>query len=73
MKVLSLGVIGHFLVNMAATTAFLVVSHHNYPGGIALAKLHEEVSNEAGMSAQKTNTCCLQNGEVSDVCNVFLY
>ncbi|XP_033647200.1 dol-P-Man:Man(7)GlcNAc(2)-PP-Dol alpha-1,6-mannosyltransferase-like [Asterias rubens] len=43
MKILALGVIGHFLINMAATTIFLVVSHHNYPGGVALRKLHDEV------------------------------
>ena len=49
MKVLALGVVGHFLINMAATTVFLVVSHHNYPGGVALSKLHEEVPEETGM------------------------
>ncbi|XP_022081245.1 dol-P-Man:Man(7)GlcNAc(2)-PP-Dol alpha-1,6-mannosyltransferase-like [Acanthaster planci] len=43
MKLLAVGVIGHFLVNMAATLAFLVVSHHNYPGGVALTKLHDAV------------------------------
>lgn len=40
-KLLSLGVFGLLIVNAVATCLFLDVSHLNYPGGNAMAVLHE--------------------------------
>ena len=31
----------HLVVNLAATAVFLYISHHNYPGGEAMAALHK--------------------------------
>ena len=31
----------HLVVNIAATAGFLYISHHNYPGGEAMAALHQ--------------------------------
>ncbi|XP_072026518.1 LOW QUALITY PROTEIN: dol-P-Man:Man(7)GlcNAc(2)-PP-Dol alpha-1,6-mannosyltransferase-like [Amphiura filiformis] len=41
MKLLAIGAVGHFLVNLATTTIFTGVSYYNYPGGEALYKMHQ--------------------------------
>ncbi|PIK53683.1 putative dol-P-Man:Man(7)GlcNAc(2)-PP-Dol alpha-1,6-mannosyltransferase [Apostichopus japonicus] len=43
-KILSLGAIAHFVANVFITSAFLLVSFHNYPGGNALQNIHQLIS-----------------------------
>ena len=41
-----LSIAGGFLCNCLATGGLLYVSHHNYPGGTALYKLHQMPGNQ---------------------------
>nr|XP_054749982.1 dol-P-Man:Man(7)GlcNAc(2)-PP-Dol alpha-1,6-mannosyltransferase-like [Lytechinus pictus] len=43
MKILALGVLGHFAVNIIATALMLGVSHYNYPGGDVMHQIHQLV------------------------------
>ena len=48
MKLLAVGVLGHFAVNIVATASMLGVSHYNYPGGDAMHQIHQLVPPNAG-------------------------
>lgn len=38
----------HIVLNVSATVFILSISYHNYPGGYAMAKLHELEAGEQG-------------------------
>ncbi|XP_071490266.1 dol-P-Man:Man(7)GlcNAc(2)-PP-Dol alpha-1,6-mannosyltransferase-like [Diadema antillarum] len=42
-KLMALGVLGHFAVNVVATALMLGVSHHNYPGGDIMHQMHQSI------------------------------
>eukprot|EP00057_Strongylocentrotus_purpuratus_P020934 XP_011675408.1 PREDICTED: dol-P-Man:Man(7)GlcNAc(2)-PP-Dol alpha-1,6-mannosyltransferase [Strongylocentrotus purpuratus] len=58
MKLLAVGVLGHFAVNIVATASMLVVSHYNYPGGDVMHQIHQLVPPNAdyGKSHQMTGS-----------------
>nr|CAG4642455.1 EOG090X04MD [Evadne anonyx] len=47
---LALGAAGHLLANLVMSCFLLTVSHANYPGGVALAKLHQLEPAEANVT-----------------------
>ncbi|XP_033105579.1 dol-P-Man:Man(7)GlcNAc(2)-PP-Dol alpha-1,6-mannosyltransferase-like isoform X2 [Anneissia japonica] len=46
MTLMSLAIVGHFVVNIAMTSGFLYLSYHNYPGGDAINRLHQLIPKE---------------------------
>lgn len=45
------------MVNMCATVLILNISYHNYPGGVAMSKLHEIEARENGNLCTVTVLC----------------
>ena len=54
MKLLAIGAVGHFLINLATTTVFTGVSYYNYPGGVALHNIHQLIPLDKGKHRQDT-------------------
>ncbi|KAJ8046686.1 putative Dol-P-Man:Man(7)GlcNAc(2)-PP-Dol alpha-1,6-mannosyltransferase [Holothuria leucospilota] len=48
-KLLAFGAVGHFVVNIFLTAGFLVISYHNYPGGVALHSIHKMIQAPLGV------------------------
>jgi len=48
-RLLGLSAVFHIVMNIALTCILLRVSHHNYPGGIALHTLHNIESKSLGV------------------------
>jgi hypothetical protein len=47
-RLVSLVTCGHLLFNLCSTALFLYISHHNYPGGIAMDALHRILPSSEG-------------------------
>ncbi|KAK7005029.1 dol-P-Man:Man(7)GlcNAc(2)-PP-Dol alpha-1 6-mannosyltransferase [Biomphalaria glabrata] len=48
-KLVALGAIGLLLLNTATTLGFLLIAHHNYPGGAAIKLLHQLEKDSSGV------------------------
>ncbi|XP_068758487.1 dol-P-Man:Man(7)GlcNAc(2)-PP-Dol alpha-1,6-mannosyltransferase-like isoform X1 [Montipora capricornis] len=53
---------GGLLGNCMVTVLLLLISHHNYPGGVALQRLHKLLDNETGPCSVHISVAAAQTG-----------